>query len=73
MATKTIGLMAYYQEQNIVLMSTGKDNTEFVVKFGFMMASEIIKALISFPKEEEDPVFVEGLPGGGACDHRVYR
>ena len=41
-----------YEEQEIVLLS--KDNTEFKVKFGIAMASETIKALSSFPEDEED-------------------
>jgi hypothetical protein len=41
-----------YEEQEIVLLS--KDNTEFKVKFGMVMSSETIKALSSFPEEEED-------------------
>merc|ERR1712028_262337 len=41
-----------YADQEVVLMS--KDNTEYKVKFGIAMASETIKALSSFPEEEED-------------------
>ena len=44
--------MAAFEDQEVVLMS--KDNTEFKVKFGIAMASETIKALSSFPEEEED-------------------
>jgi len=44
--------MAAYEEAEVVLMS--KDNVEHKVKFGIAMASETIKALSSFPEEEED-------------------
>jgi S-phase kinase-associated protein 1 len=44
--------MADYETAEVVLMS--KDNTEFKVQFGIAMASETIKALSSFPEEEED-------------------
>merc|ERR1711977_104525 len=43
--------MAYLEEE-VVLLS--KDEREFKVKFGIVMYSETIKALSSFPDEEED-------------------
>ena len=43
--------MSYY-EDDITLISY--KNTQFVVKFGAMMASEHIQAICGFPEEEED-------------------
>merc|ERR1712166_1069522 len=52
MGASTPTNMAAYEEQEVVL--TSKDNIEHKVKFGIAMASETIKALSSFPEEEED-------------------
>merc|ERR1711934_1346032 len=41
-----------YMDQEVVLLS--KDEREFKVKFGIVMMSETIKALASFPEDEED-------------------
>merc|ERR1711907_241762 len=41
-----------YMEEEVILLS--KDEREFKVKFGIVMMSETIKALSSFPEEEED-------------------
>merc|ERR1719240_1333942 len=41
-----------YEDQEVVLLS--KDEREFKLKFGIALMSETIKALSSFPEDEDD-------------------